>query len=161
MFSHHTIKANAGARRKSRALGRGDGSGAGSYSGHGGKGQTARSGGKLRAQFEGGQTPLIRRMPKLKGFKNVNRINYNAVNVEDLEAFDAGSTVTIIELYERKLVAHKSRPVKILGDGELTKKLTVKVDATSASARKKIEAAGGSLVIPKPKPTAKEAAPAA
>ncbi len=150
MLKQHTLYPHSGSRLKSNDIGRGDGSGHGSFSGRGGKGQTARSGGNIKAGFEGGQTPLIRRLPKLKGFKNPNRVAFQTVNVSSLNAFDDGSTVDIIALYENKLISKKNRPVKLLGDGEVTKKLTVKVEAVSESARKKIEDKGGSIVLPTP-----------
>src|SRR5437867_2504390 len=123
MINQHTLKPNPGSRRKTRIIGRGDASGMGSYSTRGGKGQTARSGGGVKPGFEGGQTPLIRRLPKLKGFNPPNRVAFQGVNVESLNAFKDGSTVDLVMLYDAKLVSHKNRPVKILGNGELTKKL--------------------------------------
>lgn len=148
MIGQHTVQPNFGSRKRSRGRGRGDGSGRGSFSGRGGKGQTARSGGNIKAGFEGGQTPLLRRIPKLKGFKPPYHIPYQVVNVEMLNAFDEGATVDLVALYERNLISRKNRPVKILGDGELQKKLTVKADAISASAKQKIEAKGGSILLP-------------
>ncbi|MBI4994452.1 50S ribosomal protein L15 [Candidatus Peregrinibacteria bacterium] len=147
-MSQHTLKPNPGAKKLKRIRGRGDSSGRGSFSGHGGKGQTARSGGGKRPGFEGGQTPLIRRMPKLKGFKNPNKISYQIVNVAALDKLNDGATIDIVTLYENGLLSHKNKPIKILGGGELTKKLTVKIDACSAEAKKKIEAKGGSVQIP-------------
>lgn len=147
MISQHNLKANSGSRKQRRSRGRGDGSGRGSFSGRGGKGQTARSGGGKRPGFEGGQTPLVRRIPKLKGFKNPNKNPYQVVNVSSLEIFGDGSTVDLVALYENKLISRKNRPLKILGGGELMKKLTVKADACSADAKKKIEAKGGSVVL--------------
>lgn len=126
--------------------GRGNGSGKGTFSGRGMNGQTARAGGKRRPGFEGGQTPLIRKMPKLKGFKNPNHIDFQVVNVEKLEIFDDGSTINIADLYEKNLINRKDRPIKILGNGKLTKKLEVKVDRVSSSAREKIEKAKGKVV---------------
>ena len=126
--------------------GRGNGSGKGTFSGRGCKGQTARTGGKRRPGFEGGQTPLIRKMPKLKGFKNPNHIDFQIINVEKLEIFDDGSTINIADLYEKNLINRKDRPIKILGNGKLTKKLEVKVDRVSSSAREKIEKAKGKVV---------------
>lgn len=151
MISHHTLKPNPGSRKAKRDLGRGDSSGHGSFSTRGGKGQTARSGGGVKPGFEGGQTPLIRRLPKLKGFKNPNRLPFQVVNVERLNEFIDGTTVDLVALYENHLISRKNRPVKILGDGEVTKKLTVKVDACSQSAKKKIEEKGGTLLLPAPK----------
>lgn len=148
MIGLHTLKANQGARKQKRIRGRGDSSGRGNFSGRGGKGQTARSGGGKRPGFEGGQTPLIRRMPKLKGFKNPNKVPYQIVNVEALNKFDDGTNVDIVALYENNLISRKTRPVKILGSGELTKKLQVKIDACSASVKKKIEEKGGTVMLP-------------
>ena len=147
MIHQHTLKPNPGSRKKSRAIGRGDGSGRGSFSGHGGKGQTARSGGSLKPGFEGGQTPLLRRLPKLKGFTPPNKVSYQGVNVESLNGFNDGATVDLVALYDAKLISHKERPIKILGNGELTKKLTVKANAFSASAKVKIEKMGGVVVL--------------
>lgn len=151
MISSHTIKSNSGSRKHSRRIGRGDGSGRGTYSGRGGKGQTARTGSTKRPGFEGGQTPLIRRIPKFKGFKNPNRLPCQTINVERLNIFDDGAEIDTAKLFERKLISKKNQPVKILGDGELTKKLTLKVDACSASAKEKIEAKGGGVVLPQPR----------
>lgn len=156
MISQHTLKPNKGSRKKIRILGRGDASGHGSYSTRGGKGQTARSGGNRKPGFEGGQTPLIRRLPKLKGFNNPNRVPYQIVNVEKLEAFKDGDTVDLVALYDAQFISSKNKPIKILGDGEITKKLTVKVDACSASAKEKIESKGGSVALPAEKVSKKE-----
>lgn len=148
MITQHTLRPHPGARKPKQTIGRGDGSGHGSYSGRGMKGQLARSGGTRRPGFEGGQTPLIRRLPKLKGFKNPNRLPYQVVNVHKLEVFEDGTLVDIVALYEKKLISHKNRPIKLLGDGEITKKLTIKVDACALSAREKIEKAGGTVETP-------------
>lgn len=148
MITQHTLKPNLGSRKKRRNRGRGDGSGRGSFSGRGGKGQTARSGGNRKPGFEGGQTPLLRRLPKLKGFKNPNRLPFQVVNVDGLNVFDEGTVVDLVALYDKKLISRKNRPIKVLGDGKLEKKLTVKADSVSASAKQKIEAAGGSVVLP-------------
>lgn len=140
------LKSNPGARKKRKTVGRGNGSGHGSYSTRGGKGQTARSGSGYKPGFEGGQTPLYRKMPKLKGFNNINHVDYQVVNVESLNLFfDDNEEINVVKLYEKKLISHKDRPVKILGDGELTKKFTVKVDRVSASAKEKIEKAKGTV----------------
>lgn len=149
MITQHNLKANPGARKRRSIRGRGDSSGRGSFSGRGGKGQTARSGGGRKPGFEGGQTPLIRRLPKLKGFKRPFKIPYQTVNVERLNIFEDGSTVDIVAFYEKNLISRKNRPVKILGGGELQKKLTVKPDAISKSAKKKIEEKGGTVILPK------------
>ena len=148
MISQHTLKANPGSRKMRRNRGRGDGSGRGSFSGRGGKGQTARSGGNRKPGFEGGQTPFIRRLPKLKGFKAPNRVPFQVINVDDLNIFENGSTVDIVALYEQNLISKKDRPVKILGEGVLEKKIILKVDGCSVSAKKKIEDKGGEVKIP-------------
>lgn len=147
MIHQHTLRPNPGSRKSKRIRGRGDSSGRGSFSGAGAKGQKSRSGGRVKAGFEGGQTPLIRRMPKLKGFKSPNRLPYQTVNVSGLNAFDDGETIDIVKLYEGKLISRKDRPVKLLGDGELTKKLNVKVDGCSLSAKQKVEAKGGTILL--------------
>lgn len=138
------LKSGKGARHRKKRVGRGNGSGVGTYSGRGMKGQNARSGGKRRPGFEGGQTPFIKKMPKFRGFKNPQGKIYQILNVEDLETFDEGETVDKNSLQEMGLIQSTKKPVKILGDGELTKKLTVKVDRLSKSAEEKIKKAKGS-----------------
>lgn len=138
-----TLKANPGRNKAKRRVGRGNGSGAGTYSGRGMKGQSARSGGKRKSGFEGGQMSYIKRMPKLKGFKNPNRVEFQVVNVGDLNDFNNNDEVNIVSLYEKNLICKKDRPVKILGKGELTKKLNIKADRVSSSAQEKITKAGG------------------
>ena len=125
--------------------GRGHGSGNGKTAGKGHKGQKARSGAP-RIGFEGGQMPLYRRIPK-RGFKNRNTKEIVAINVSALEKFDNGSTVTVESLVESGIVSNPRDGVKILGNGELTKKLTVQVNAFSASAKEKIEALGGNAEV--------------
>ena len=125
--------------------GRGHGSGNGKTAGKGHKGQKARSGAP-RVGFEGGQMPLYRRIPK-RGFKNRNTKEIVAINVSALEKFDNGSTVTVESLVESGIISNPKDGVKILGNGELTKKLTVQVNAFSASAKEKIEALGGSAEV--------------
>ena len=125
--------------------GRGHASGNGKTAGKGHKGQKARSGAP-RPGFEGGQMPLFRRLPK-RGFKNINSKNYVAINVDRLEAFDNGAEVTVSALKEMGIIKKENDGVKILGGGELTKKLTVKVNAFSASAKEKIEALGGTAEV--------------
>lgn len=142
------LKSNKGARQKSKRLGRGNSSGKGTYAGRGMNGQNSRTGGGVRPGFEGGQTPLYRKMPKLRGFKNVNRVNYQVVNVGNLNIFDDNEEIDIIKLYEKNLISNKVQPVKLLGDGEITKQLTVKLDSVSASAKDKVEKAKGSVVVP-------------
>jgi large subunit ribosomal protein L15 len=138
------LKSNKGARHRKKRLGRGNGSGKGTYSGRGMKGQKARSGGNVRPGFEGGQTPFIQKMPKYRGFKNPNRTEYQIINLKDLEKFEDGATVNAETLKEKGMIAKKNLPVKVLGDGELTKKLTVNADKISKSAAEKIKKAGGS-----------------
>jgi large subunit ribosomal protein L15 len=134
-----------GATRSRKRIGRGPGSGHGKTAGRGHKGQKSRSGYRHQRGFEGGQMPLHRRVPK-RGFTNIFRVEYDVVNISDLERFDAGDSVTPEKLAERRL-AHGRRPVKILGDGELKKALTVSAHKFSASAKSRIEAAGGSCEV--------------
>lgn len=132
-------------RRHKKRLGRGNASGRGTYSTRGIKGQRARAGARIRPGFEGGQTPIFSRLPKRRGFRSVSP-RATAVNVGALESvFPAGTTVTLPLLWKNGLVADGVRHVKILGDGELTKSLTVKLP-TSESAKAKIEKAGGTVV---------------
>ena len=139
----HTIQPAVGATTSEKRLGRGIGSGLGKTSGKGHKGQWARSGGGVRPGFEGGQTPIARRLPK-RGFNNKWAITYDIVNVESLNVFEEGTVVTAELLAEKRLVSGKNNGgVKILGNGHLTKKLTVQADKFSASAKSAIEAAGG------------------
>ena len=139
----HTIQPAEGATTSEKRLGRGIGSGLGKTSGKGHKGQWARSGGGVRPGFEGGQTPLARRLPK-RGFNNKFAVTYDIVNVEALNVFDEGTVVTAELLAERRLVTGKNNGgIKVLGQGQLTKKLTVQADKFSASAKSAIEAAGG------------------
>lgn len=125
--------------------GRGHGSGNGKTAGKGHKGQKARSGAP-RIGFEGGQMPLYRRIPK-RGFKNINTLEIVAINVSALEVFDNGTTVTVDTLIEKGIVSNPKDGVKILGNGELTKKLDVKANAFSATAKEKIEALGGTVEV--------------
>ncbi|MBR4586889.1 MAG: 50S ribosomal protein L15 [Lachnospiraceae bacterium] len=126
--------------------GRGHGSGNGKTAGKGHKGQKARSGGSVRPGFEGGQMPLYRRIPK-RGFNNINTKEFETINVCALEVFDNGAEVTIQSLLEKKVIKSVKDGVKILGNGELTKKLSVKVNAFSESAKAKIEANGGTAEV--------------
>jgi large subunit ribosomal protein L15 len=135
-----------GSRTSRKRGGRGNGSGPGSTAGRGDKGQNSRAGGGKGPGFEGGQNPLHMRMPKLGGFKNRNRVEYAVVNVGRLdELFAKGETVDVDALFARGVIKSKTTPVKVLGDGEITKALTVKVDKVSAPARTKVEAAGGTV----------------
>jgi large subunit ribosomal protein L15 len=137
----HHLRPAPGAHKKAKRVGRGHGSGRGKTSGRGTKGTGARN--TIHPWFEGGQMPLQRRIPKLGGFSNPNRVEYSAVNVERLASFPAQSTVDPETLRAKGLVRKGKRPVKILGRGEVAVALTVKVHAVSESARRKIEAAGG------------------
>lgn len=135
-----------GSKKSRKRVGRGNGSGHGTTAGRGTKGQLSRSGGGKGAGFEGGQTPLAMRLPKLGGFRNPNRVEYVPVNVNRLDAlFNDGDTVDADSLLAKGVIKYTYVPVKVLGDGDLTKKLTVKVDKVSASAKAKIEAAGGKV----------------
>jgi large subunit ribosomal protein L15 len=135
-----------GSRKGRKRVGRGHGSGDGGRSGRGDKGQGSRSGGGKGPYFEGGQQPLYRRLPKLPGFTNRFRVEYAIVNVSRLDdLFGDGDVVDIDALFDRGVIKSKTVPVKVLGDGELGTKLTVKVDKVSAGAREKIEAAGGTV----------------
>ena len=139
----------AGSRKARKRLGRGPASGTGKTAARGMNGQKSRAGGGKRAGFEGGQTPLARRLPKLPGFTNINHTEYVPVNVSRLEEkFEAGATVDGESLVAAGIIKHADALVKVLGDGEITKALTVKVDKVSASAQKKIEAAGGKVELP-------------
>jgi len=141
----HTLQPRPGSKHRVKRLGCGESSGHGKTSGKGHKGQKARSGGSIRLGFEGGQMPLIRRIPK-RGFNNAEfKTRYAVVNVSDLESFDAGSTVDEKALRAAGLIRGIFDGVKILGNGELTKKLTITAAKVSASAKEKIEKAGGSV----------------
>lgn len=138
-----------GSRKSRKRVGRGNGSGIGKTSGRGFNGQKSRAGGGKAKGFEGGQTPLARRLPKLPGFTNINRTEYVPVNVSRLEAaFNAGETVDGASLKAKGIIKHENDLVKVLGDGDIKKALTVKVDKVSASAKAKIEAAGGKVEEP-------------
>jgi large subunit ribosomal protein L15 len=136
----------AGSTRNRKRIGRGHGSGTGKTSGKGHKGQKARSGGSIKAGFEGGQMPLQRRLPK-RGFTPLSRVEYALVNLRDLELFDAGSVVDIEALGKAGLIGQLKDGLKVLGDGELTKALTIKAHKFSKSAQEKIAAAGGTAEV--------------
>ena len=140
------LKPVEGARHSKKRLGRGLGSGIGHTSGKGTKGQNSRSGGGVRPGFEGGQLPLFQRLPK-RGFHNISRKEYAVVNVEQLNVFEDGAVVDVEALINAGLVKNVLNGVKILGQGELTKKLTVKANKFSESAKKAIEALGGSVEV--------------
>ena len=143
----HNLKPRPGSKHRRKRLGQGESSGRGKTAGRGGKGQTARSGSSIRIGFEGGQMPLMRRIPK-RGFNNTRFTTaYSPVNVGDLNQFENGARVDETALRSVGLANGPVLGIKILGTGELTKKLTVVVSAISASARTKIEARGGSVEI--------------
>jgi large subunit ribosomal protein L15 len=161
----HDLRPRPGAKHRRKRLGQGESSGRGKTSGRGGKGQTARSGSSIRIGFEGGQMPLIRRIPK-RGFNNTRHgTRYIPVNIESLNIFDEGARVDEAALRSRGLANGRGDGIKILGTGEISRKLAVSAHAFSASARTKIEAKGGSceLVQPKqnPAPAKAKAAPEA
>lgn len=133
-------------RQNRNRVGRGPGSGNGKTSGRGQKGQNSRSGGGVRLGFEGGQTPLARRLPK-RGFTNFNRKEYAIVNVETLNRFEEGTTVNVALLLEKGIIKKELSGLKVLGNGELTKKLTVEAVKFSKSAKEAIEKAGGKAEV--------------
>jgi large subunit ribosomal protein L15 len=134
-----------GSVHKKKRIARGNSSGHGTYSGRGIKGQKSRSGPDLRIGFEGGQIPLVRALSRKRGFNNRFRVEYEPVNVGQLSKLDAGSTVTTESLREAGIAKSRLLPVKILGDGEISVKLSIEVERVSAGAKAKIEAAGGSV----------------
>src|SRR5512137_1537153 len=139
----HDLKPRPGAKHRRKRLGQGESSGHGKTSGRGGKGQTARSGSSIRIGFEGGQMPLIRRIPK-RGFNNARHTTrYVPVNVESLNQFEEGTQIDEVLLRKLGIANGKAAGIKILGDGKLTRRLTVRAHSFSASARKQIEGAGG------------------
>ena len=142
----HDLKPAVGATTAPKRLGRGTGSGLGKTSGKGHKGAKARSGGGKRPGFEGGQMPLTMRLPK-RGFTNIFRKEYVAINVDRLEIFEDGMTVTPVELIQYGIIKNVEDGIKILGNGEITKKLTVQANKFSATAKEKIEAAGGKAEV--------------
>ena len=142
----HELKPVEGARKDGFRLGRGQGSGNGKTAGKGNKGQKARSGGMGKLGFEGGQTPLARRLPK-RGFTNINRKEFAVINVSQLNNFADGAEVTPAVLKEMGLVKNAKDGIKVLGEGELEKKLTVKANKVSKSAAARIEKAGGTVEV--------------
>src|SRR5919202_820860 len=147
MMRLHNMRPRPGSRHRVKRLGIGESSGHGKTSGKGHKGQKARSGGSIRLGFEGGQMPLIRRLPK-RGFNNAAfHKTYAVVNLDDLNRFDPGTTVNEQLLRDSKLIRGNFFGVKVLGGGELKHKLTIEADKVSASAREKIEKAGGSVTM--------------
>jgi large subunit ribosomal protein L15 len=146
MLNLSNLSPQEGSRRPRKRLGRGHGTGHGKTSGRGHKGFKSRSGSGIKPGFEGGQMPLQRRLPK-RGFNNIFRKEYAVINVKDLEKLEAGSTVDRLTLLEAGMIKKKFSMVKVLGDGEISKSLTIAVDKISKTARQKIEAAGGKIEI--------------
>lgn len=142
----HEIRPPVGARHVRKRVGRGESSGHGKTSGRGMKGQKSRAGGHVRPTFEGGQLPLVKRLPFTRGFVNIFRVEYSLVKVGDLDRFEAGAEATPEAMVEAGLVKSAYQPIKILSDGEVSKALTVQAHKFSARAREKIEAAGGTVV---------------
>jgi len=134
-----------GSKKSRKRVGRGDGSGHGTYSGRGCKGQKSRSGFRMKRGFEGGQLPLIRRLPRKRGFVNIFRTEYSIVNIDKLNMFEAGSEVTPERLVAAGVVKSLRHPIKILAEGDINYPLLVKANRFSAAAKAKIEAAGGTV----------------
>jgi large subunit ribosomal protein L15 len=144
--NQNNIAPAPGSRHATKRVGRGNGSGHGTYSGRGCKGQKARAGNnKVRPGFEGGQLPLIKRLPRKRGFTNIFRVEYSTVNLSEFNHFDSGSEVTPEKMREAGMIKSLARPVKVLADGAIDRPLTVKAAKFSAAARAKIEAAGGKV----------------
>ncbi len=144
MINLSNLSPHPGSRKQKKRLGRGRGSGHGKTSGRGHNGYKSRSGSGVKPGFEGGQMPLQRRLPK-RGFTNLFKKEYSIINVKDLDRFDSGSRIDRETLVAVGLISNQDQKIKILGDGEVSKSFTVAVDKLSESARKKIEAAGGSF----------------
>ncbi len=138
----HDLRPAEGSTKRRRRVGRGISAGQGKTAGRGTKGQNARTGSHIHPYFEGGQLPLVRRLPHTRGFTNIRRVEYDVVNLEALNVFEAGTEVTPEALVERGMAHHADR-IKILGQGDLGKALTVRAQAFSSSAKEKIAAAGG------------------
>ena len=141
----HQVVPQKGARRARKRIGRGDAAGQGSTAGRGMKGQKSRSGKGLRPGFEGGQLPLIKGLPKKRGFTNVFKTYYSLVKLDVLDTFDSGERITPEELLRRGYLRNLRQPIKIVGDGQITKAVTVAAHRFTRSAREKIEAAQGSV----------------
>jgi len=141
-----TLSSAPGSRKDKKRVGRGDGSRKGSFSGRGCKGQKGRAGFRMKPGFEGGQLPIIKRLPSQRGFNNIFKTEYDVVNVGQLSVFEAGTEVDIVKLITAGLVKTGQNLVKVLGDGEIDRPLTVKADRFTATAKAKIEAAGGKVV---------------
>ncbi len=142
----HQIKPPAGSRHSRKRVGRGEASGHGKTSGRGMKGQKARAGGQIPPAFEGGQLPLVKRLPFTRGFVNIFKVEYSLVKVGELDRLEADAEVTPEVMVQAHLARSTDRPIKILADGDLSKALTVQAHKFSARAKEKIEAAGGKVV---------------
>ena len=142
----HDLRPPEGTKKDRKRVARGTSGAGGKTAGRGTKGQNSRAGGGVPPYFEGGQLPLIRRVPYIRGFTNMFKKQYSLVNIEGLERFSAGAEVTPEALVQVGLIKNTRKPIKILGEGDLDRPLTVKAHCFSASAREKIEAAGGSVV---------------
>ena len=145
MIRLDTLSSAPGSRKGKKRVGRGDGSRKGSFSGRGCKGQKARAGFRMKPGFEGGQLPIIKRLPSQRGFTNIFKTEFDVVNVGQLTVFEAGTEVDLVKLVTAGLVKTGQKLVKILGDGEIDRPLTVKADKFTATAKAKIEAAGGKI----------------
>jgi len=139
----HDLGPKAGSKHGRKRVGRGDGSGHGTYSCRGCKGQKSRSGGGVGLRFEGGQTPLVKRLPSQRGFTNIFKTDYALVNLHRLRIFEEGIEVTPQRLLDAGLVSSLKKPIKVLGDGELQHPIVVRANKFSQTAKKKIEASGG------------------
>ena len=144
-MEQHELKSPVGARHKRKRVGRGDGSGHGTYSGRGCKGQKSRAGGGVRLGFEGGQLPLIKRLPRKRGFVNIFKTQYCVINVGSLSIFDANTEVDAQALLNAGLIKSLKQPIKILGNGEIDRPLVIKANKFSSTAEEKIVAAGGKV----------------
>jgi len=143
----HELAPPEGAKKDRKRVGRGDGSGRGTYSGRGLKGQKSRSGYSRKPGFEGGQLPLIKRLPRKRGFTNIFRIEYTIISLDKLNVFSAGSEVTAEKLVAAGLIKSLRKPIKILADGQIKHALVVRANKFSATAKAQIEAAGGQAEV--------------
>ena len=147
-MKEHDLRPAPGAHTERKRVGRGIAAGGGKTAGRGTKGQKARTGGGVSRYFQGGQNPIHKQLPYKRGFKNPFRVEYNIVNLSELEErFEAGTDVTVEVLYARRLAQKPSWPIKVLAEGELTKALTIHAHKVSKAAREKIEAAGGRIAL--------------
>ena len=147
-MQNHTLSTDGSKTRKRKRIGRGDASGNGSFSGKGMKGQKSRSGGGVRPGFEGGQLPLIKRLPSLRGFTNIFKTQYHAVNLDTiLKVYPDGGEVSLETLVEKRVLKDHKLPLKVLGRGEINVNLTVSAHKFTKSAKEKIETAGGTIQV--------------